>query len=154
MHKMRVNRPIWTGLVASKTPERSLKVLFEGTSKTFRPLWPPRLRWNDDITKYLKELGAEQDWKEVTHDRTRWRRLVSGYEPTPLHSSHNRDSNLDLPVLGSLAHHETSTLTNYPNEADKPSHKVKKVTKYLEKREKKVLPLPRDSLDMNLENQG
>nr|CAD7398236.1 unnamed protein product [Timema poppensis] len=28
-------------------------------------------------------------------------------------SSSERDSNLDLPVLGSLAQHETSTLANY-----------------------------------------
>ncbi|CAG2059293.1 unnamed protein product [Timema podura] len=33
-------------------------------------------------------------------------------------SSPERDSNLDLPVLGSLAQHETRTLANYTTKAD------------------------------------
>nr|CAD7424469.1 unnamed protein product [Timema monikensis] len=45
----------------------------------------------------------EGDWK-----------TISGKPPL---SSHDRDSNLDLPVLSSLAQHETSELTKYATEA-------------------------------------
>nr|CAD7589261.1 unnamed protein product [Timema genevievae] len=42
-------------------------------------------------------------------------------KPPPSPSSPERDSNLDLPVFGSLAQHKTSTLTNYSTEAVHPT---------------------------------
>jgi len=43
-----------------------------------RPLGRPRLRWEDNITMDLWEVGCGcVDWMELAQDRDRWRALVS-----------------------------------------------------------------------------
>jgi len=42
-----------------------------------RPLGRPRRRWEDNIKKYLQEVGCGcMDWIELAQDRDRWRVLV------------------------------------------------------------------------------
>ena len=43
-----------------------------------RPFGRPRLRWYDNIKKYLQEVGCGgMDWIELAQDRDRWRALVN-----------------------------------------------------------------------------
>ena len=43
-----------------------------------RPLWRPRLRWEDDIKMDLEEVGCGGvDWIELAQDRDRWRAFVN-----------------------------------------------------------------------------
>ena len=43
-----------------------------------RPLGSPTLRWEDNITMDLQEVGCEgTDWIELAQDRDKWRALVN-----------------------------------------------------------------------------
>ncbi|KDR19602.1 hypothetical protein L798_06057, partial [Zootermopsis nevadensis] len=42
-----------------------------------RPLGRPRRRWEDNIRRYLWEIGVEGDWILFAQDRVRWRALVN-----------------------------------------------------------------------------
>jgi len=43
-----------------------------------RPLWRPRLRWENNIKMYLQEVGCgDMDWIELAQDRDRWRAFVN-----------------------------------------------------------------------------
>jgi len=43
-----------------------------------RPLGRPRLRWEDNIKVYFKDVGWEvMDWIDLAQDRDRWRDLVN-----------------------------------------------------------------------------
>jgi hypothetical protein len=43
-----------------------------------KPLWRPRLRWEDNIEMDLSEVGKGcGDWMELAKVRDRWRALVS-----------------------------------------------------------------------------
>jgi hypothetical protein len=43
-----------------------------------RPLGGPRLRWEDNIKVYFKDVGWEvMDWIDLAQDRNRWRDLVT-----------------------------------------------------------------------------
>nr|CAD7461059.1 unnamed protein product [Timema tahoe] len=59
-------------------------------------------------TNYANELGIEKVEFVGSEPAFVWREII---KTTP--SSPDRDSNLDLPILGSLAQHETSMLANY-----------------------------------------
>jgi hypothetical protein len=42
------------------------------------PLGRPRRRWEDNVRRYLQEVGWEcEDWIGLAQDRDRWRALVS-----------------------------------------------------------------------------
>jgi hypothetical protein len=46
--------------------------------KIRRPLGRPRRRWEGSIKVDLQEVGGVRvDWMELSHDRERWRALVS-----------------------------------------------------------------------------
>ncbi|CAG2055263.1 unnamed protein product [Timema podura] len=69
----------------------------------------------------LHELGTgHQHEEEELNPHLRGRRVENHLGKTT-HSSPDQDSNLDLPVLGSLAQHETSALANYATEVGKSS---------------------------------
>jgi hypothetical protein len=43
-----------------------------------RPLGRPRRRWEDNIKRYLQEVGCRSmDWIELAKYRDRWRALVT-----------------------------------------------------------------------------
>jgi hypothetical protein len=43
-----------------------------------RPLRRPRHRWEDNIKRYLQEVGGDSgDWMERAKDRDRWRTLLN-----------------------------------------------------------------------------
>jgi hypothetical protein len=43
-----------------------------------RPLGRPRCRWEDNIKKYLQDVGCGgMDWIGLAEDRDRWRVLVN-----------------------------------------------------------------------------
>ena len=49
-----------------------------GETEGKRPLGRPRRRWKDNIKMNLQKVrGGCGDWMELTHDRDRWRALVS-----------------------------------------------------------------------------
>ena len=44
-----------------------------------RPLWIPKLRWEDNIKMDLQEVGCgDIDWIELAQDREKWQALVNG----------------------------------------------------------------------------
>jgi hypothetical protein len=49
-----------------------------GKSEGMRPLWRPRLRWEDNKKMDLQEVGCGgMDWIELAQDKDRWRALVN-----------------------------------------------------------------------------
>jgi len=53
----------WTGHVARMVDKRSVYRVLVGKSEGKRPLWRPRLRWEDNIKMDLQEEGCEDmDW--------------------------------------------------------------------------------------------
>nr|CAD7597644.1 unnamed protein product [Timema genevievae] len=64
--------------------------------------------------KHCIKLWQAIPWKVYPHLRVG---RVENHSEKTIPSSPNRDSNLDLPVLGSLAQHETSALANYATES-------------------------------------
>ena len=57
---------------------RSVYRVLVGKPEGRRPLGRPRLRWEDNITMDLWEVGCGcVDWMELAQDRDRWRALVS-----------------------------------------------------------------------------
>ena len=49
-----------------------------GKSEGKSPLGTPRIRWEDNITMDLQEVGCgDRDWIEMAEDRDRWRALVN-----------------------------------------------------------------------------
>ena len=43
-----------------------------------RPLWRPRLRWEDNIRMDLEEIGINKgNWVDSAQDRNYWRALVN-----------------------------------------------------------------------------
>nr|CAD7430346.1 unnamed protein product [Timema monikensis] len=99
---------------------------------TFQELWPmtaivykktknsqersrsQHMKVHVDWLPVLKELGR-LSLEEVNQDFHRGKVENHLGETTP--SSPKQDSNLDIPVLGSLAQHKTSVLTNYTTKA-------------------------------------
>ena len=52
--------------------------VFGGETEGKRPLWRPRLRWEDNIKMELQEAGGScGDWMELAKGRESWRALVS-----------------------------------------------------------------------------
>jgi len=57
--------------------DRLIKQVWEDAPIGKRPLGKPRLRWRDNIIKDRVILGVDQqEWREMTHDRSRWRQIV------------------------------------------------------------------------------
>ena len=57
---------------------RDVHKVLVGKPEGKRPLGRPRRRWEDNIKMDLEEMGRGcGDWKELAHDRKRWRALVS-----------------------------------------------------------------------------
>jgi len=66
----------WAGHVA-RMGERRVQGFGGETWGRERPLERPRLRWDDNITMDLQEVGCgAMDWIELAQDRDRWRALV------------------------------------------------------------------------------
>jgi hypothetical protein len=57
--------------------ERGVHRVLVGKYEGKRPLGRPRRRWEDNIKMDLQEVeGGRGGWKELAHDRDRWRALV------------------------------------------------------------------------------
>jgi hypothetical protein len=68
----------WSGHVVHMGEGRVVHRVLVGKPEGKRPLGRPRRRWEDNIKMYLQEVGGScRDWMELTHDRDRWRALVS-----------------------------------------------------------------------------
>jgi hypothetical protein len=78
---LRVNksrRLRWVGHVARKEEGRSAFKILTGTPTGKRSLGRPRLRWEDHIRIYLKEIGINtRNWVDSTQDRDYWKALVN-----------------------------------------------------------------------------
>ena len=68
----------WAGHVARMGEGKGVYRVLVGKPEGRRPLGRPRLRWEDNITMDLWEVGCGcVDWMELAQDRDRWRALVS-----------------------------------------------------------------------------
>jgi hypothetical protein len=57
---------------------RGVHRVLVGKPEGKRPLWRPRLRWEDNIKMDLQEVGGGcGDWLELGQDRDRWWALVN-----------------------------------------------------------------------------
>ena len=67
----------WAGHVARMGEDRGVHRVLVGKPEGNRPLGRLRRRWEDNIKMDLQEVGGGRgDWKELAHDRDRWRALV------------------------------------------------------------------------------
>jgi len=52
---------------------RGIYRVLVGKPERKRPLGRPKLRWEDNITTDLQEVGCEaKDWNDVAQDRDKW----------------------------------------------------------------------------------
>jgi hypothetical protein len=71
------SRMRWAGHVARMGEGRALYRILVGKPGGKNPLGRPSRRWENNITKYIQEVGCEViDWIELAQDRDRWRTLV------------------------------------------------------------------------------
>jgi len=58
--------------------KRGVYRVLVGKPEGMRPLGRPKHRWEDNIKMDLQEVECGgMDWIELTHDRDRWRALVT-----------------------------------------------------------------------------
>jgi hypothetical protein len=58
--------------------ERFTHIVLVGKPEGKKPLGRPRLRWEDNITIDLQEVGCgDMDWINLAHDKDRWQALVN-----------------------------------------------------------------------------
>ena len=63
--------------VARMGESRGAYRVLVGKPEARRPFGWPRLRWEDNIKKYLRDVGwRSMDWVDLAQDRDRWRALV------------------------------------------------------------------------------
>ena len=68
----------WARYVARMEERITVYRVLVGKPEGKRPLWRPRLRWEDNIKMDLQEMGCGGiDWIELAQDRDRWRALVN-----------------------------------------------------------------------------
>jgi len=68
----------WAGHVARVVERRDVYRVLVGKPEGKRPLGRHRLRWEDSMKMYLKEVGCVGlDWIELAQDRDRWLALVN-----------------------------------------------------------------------------
>ena len=68
----------WPGHVARVGDEKGLYRILVGKPEGRRPMGRPRLRWVDNISTNLQEVGCGYvDWIGLAQDSARWRTLVS-----------------------------------------------------------------------------
>ena len=57
---------------------RSAINISTGTPRGKRPLGRPRVRWEDNLRMYVKEIGINtRNWVDSAQDRNLWRALVN-----------------------------------------------------------------------------
>ena len=61
----------WAGHMARMGEGRGVHRVLVGNPEGKRPLWRPRLRWEDNIKMDLQEVGGGGDWMEMAQDRDR-----------------------------------------------------------------------------------
>ena len=66
----------WAGHVARMEDGRRAQKLLVGKPEGKRPRGRPKMRWEDNIIRDLKEVGYEGDWKALSQDRVTWRAYV------------------------------------------------------------------------------
>ena len=66
----------WLGHVARMSMERIPVRMMYGGCIGVRPRCGTRQRWKDVVSKDLKVLGMEKDWKTRMRDRAKWRKAV------------------------------------------------------------------------------
>jgi hypothetical protein len=75
---IKARRMRWEGHVVRMGEVRSAYNILAGRPEGRRPLGRPRLRWEDNITMDLREIGfGDVDWIHLAQDRDRWRALVN-----------------------------------------------------------------------------
>jgi hypothetical protein len=68
----------WAGNVARMWEGRGVHRVLVGRSERKRPLERPRLRWEDNITLDLREIGIDgANWIRLDQDEVQWRFFVN-----------------------------------------------------------------------------
>jgi hypothetical protein len=75
---VKLRRMRWAGHVECMGEGRGVHRVLVGKPERKRPLGRPRRRWEDNIKRYLQEVGGDcGNWMERAQDRDRWRTLVN-----------------------------------------------------------------------------
>jgi hypothetical protein len=68
----------WVGNMARMGDKRGAYRILVGRTEGRRPLGRPRRRWEDNITKNLREVGwGGMNWIDLVEDWDRWRAVVN-----------------------------------------------------------------------------
>ena len=70
--KQRLN---WLGHVERMTEDNNVKKIKRWKPMSKRPIGRPKLRWEDDVLEDIRNMNV-CNWKNVTQDRGRWKRVV------------------------------------------------------------------------------
>ena len=66
----------WAGLIARMVDGRRAYKILLGKPEGTRPRGRPKIRWEDNIVRDLKEVDYEGDWQTLSQDRLTWRAYV------------------------------------------------------------------------------
>jgi hypothetical protein len=65
----------WLGHVERMTENNNVKKIKRWKPMSKRPIGRPKLRWEDDVLEDVRYMNV-CNWKNVTQDRERWKRVV------------------------------------------------------------------------------
>jgi len=65
----------WLGHVERMPNERVAKTIYKWKPYATRPKGSPRLRWEDDVRNYLRNIGVK-NWKKRLQERKQWNEIT------------------------------------------------------------------------------
>ena len=71
----RAQRLGWYGHIERMQETRMVKAIHTWKPISKRPMWRPKIRWEDDVKKDIQRLKV-QNWKTLVQDRRRWKEVV------------------------------------------------------------------------------
>ena len=76
---LRLRRLLWAGHRAWMGDGRNTHMLLLEKSERKRPRGRPKIGWEDNIIRDLKEVDYEVDWKTLAQDRMTWHAYVMNF---------------------------------------------------------------------------
>jgi hypothetical protein len=72
---IRSQRLGWLGHIERMQETRVVKAIYSWKPISRRPIGRPKIRWEDDVRKYIQK-STVPNWKTLVQDRRRWKELV------------------------------------------------------------------------------
>ena len=71
----RAQRLGWYGRIERMQETRMVEAIHDWKPISKRPMWRPKMRWKDDIKKFIQRLKLP-NWKTLVQERGRWKEVV------------------------------------------------------------------------------